>query len=105
MSKTSSSATCHEINTMHTIAQRALYETDSVIAVLSRLKGIKKIHDESPDLQTDINKIGDQEKEIQVVHDDNKKIVIELKSEMNKEFAQIFKDLEQCEKDISLLKK
>lgn len=105
MSKNSSSATCHEINTLHTIAQRALYETDSVIAVLSRLKGIKKIHDESPNLQTDINKIVDQQKEIQVLHDDNKKTVKELKAEMKKEFDQIFKDLEQCEKDISSLAK
>ena len=105
MSKTASAATCNEINTLHTIAQRALYETDSVIAVLSRLKGIKKIHDESPNLQNDIDKLGEQEKEIGNLHEDNKKTVAELKSEMSKEFEQIFKDLEQCGKDISSLSK
>ena len=87
MSKTASSATCHEINTLHIIAQRSLYETESVMAVLARLKGIKKIHDESPNLQTDINKIGEQEKEIKTLQDDNKKNVKELKIEMSKEFV------------------
>lgn len=68
-----------------------------------RLKGIKKMHDESPNLQQTINEIQEDSKTISELREKNKADVKSLKAEINREFDQILKDLEQCEKDIAAL--
>ena len=73
--------------------------------LLKDLKGLNKIHDQSPNIQTYMDQIPQIEEEIVSMHDKNKQQAANLKTEINKEFGDILKELEQCEKDIADLDK
>lgn len=68
---------------------------DTLLAILARLKGIKKIHDESPSIQQNVDAITEREKLIQESNANNKSDAAALKAELNKEFAAILKDLDE----------
>lgn len=76
---------------------------DSILSVLYRLKCIKKIHDESSHITEDINNLHEGAKTIAELTESNRAEVSSLKSELNKEFDQIIKDIEACEKDLASL--
>lgn len=95
--------TCSEINSIHTLAERSLFETESLIALLLRLKGIKKIHEESPNIEKEVEGINSTTATITQMNNDNKSELETVKADISKQFDNILKDLEQCEQDISAL--
>lgn len=90
-----------EVDFLYKLAQRAIYESDPLLMVLQRLKGVKLMHDESPNIQTNMDKIKLDAESVRSLNGENKAIVRELKAEMAKEFDQIFKDLDECAKQIA----
>lgn len=90
-----------EVDFLYKLAQRAIYESDPLLMVLQRLKGVKLMHDESPNIQTNMDKIKQDAESVRSSNGENKAIVRELKAEMAKEFDQIFKDLDECAKQIA----
>lgn len=85
----------NEVNILFELAERSLYDMDTLQAVVSRLKGIKKIHDESPTIQQNINIITERTAAIKDMNSHNKQEAAIIKKDISNELGQILNELDQ----------
>ncbi|CAI2373657.1 unnamed protein product [Moneuplotes crassus] len=104
-SKSSHPLSEKQISTLYKIAQRAVQENDTIELIIERIKGIKKLHDQSPNLQTNMNQLQAKQKSISEITEKSKQEAKSLKAELKKEFDSILTDLDQCEADLNELTK
>jgi len=94
-SKSSHPLSEKQISTLYKIAQRAVQENDTIELIIERIKGIKKLHDQSPNLQTNMNLLQAKQKSISEITEKSKQEAKSLKAELKKEFDSILTDLDQ----------
>ena len=93
----------NEVNTLYELAERSLYDMEILLSLVSRLKGVKKIHDKSPTIQQNINAIEERTSLINELNANNRSEIISIKKDINKELGDILKELDQWEKEIQSL--
>ena len=93
----------NKLNIVYELAEKSYFEMDTALAIVSRLKGIKKIHEDSPNIQQNINAISKSSSTINELNLKVKQSVESMKIDIDKEFNLIFKELTEWEKDIASL--
>ena len=86
---------------LYDMSQKAMFDSEPLMMVIQRLKGVKMIHDESPSIQPNMDQIKVDTEKIDKLHQKTKGDLKEFKADMAKEFDSIFKELDECDKQIS----
>ena len=91
----------NEVDVVYKIAESSIYDMDAALAIISRLKGVKKIHEDSPNIQQNINQISQDSALIKDMNFKNNEAISNIKADFDKEFSLIFNELNEWEKSIA----